>query len=55
MDENLIDEVVYKQWVSVDRTTLETISTTADDFVDSLCEKLEARLLQDSSLPSKRN
>ena len=26
MDENLIDEVVYKQLVSVDRTTLETIS-----------------------------
>ena len=44
MDENLIDEVMCKQWVSVDITTLETISNTAADFVDSLCEKLEARL-----------
>ena len=34
MDENLIDTVVYKQWVSVDRSTLETFSKSADDFVD---------------------
>ena len=41
MDDSLIDTIVYKQWVSVDRSTLETISQSADDFVDSLCEKLE--------------
>ena len=44
MDDSLIDSIVYKQWVSVDRSTLETISQSADDFVDSLCEKLEVLL-----------
>ncbi len=44
MDDNLIDSVVYKQWVSVDRSTLETFSKSADDFVDALCEKLEVLL-----------
>ena len=41
MDTNVIDSIVYKQWVSVDRCTLETISKPADDLVDSFCEKLE--------------
>ena len=41
MDTNLIDSIVYKQWISVDRCTLETISKPADDFVDSFFEKLE--------------
>ena len=40
MDDSLIDTVVYKQWISVDISTLETISQSADNFVDSLCEKL---------------
>ena len=44
MDDNLIDSVVYKQWVSVDRSTLETFSKSAYDFVDALCEKLEILL-----------
>ena len=44
MDENLIDTVVYKQWVSVDRSTLETVSKSADNFVDAFCEKLEILL-----------
>jgi hypothetical protein len=44
MDSNLIDNMVYKQWVSVDRCTLETISKSADDFVDLFCETLETLL-----------
>ena len=44
MDDNLTDSVEYKQWVSVDRSTLETLTSSADDFVDSLCEKLEVLL-----------
>jgi len=35
-DDNFIDTVQYKQWVSVDRSTLETITKLADDFVDSI-------------------
>ena len=44
MDDNLVDNVVYKQWVSVDRCTLETVSKSADDFVDAFCEKLQVLL-----------
>ena len=44
MDDNMIHNVVFKQWVSVDRSTLETVSRSADDFVESFCEKLELLL-----------
>ena len=42
LDENLIDSITYKQWTAVDRSTLETMMKSSDEFVDSLCEKLEA-------------
>ena len=42
LDEYLIDSITYKQWTAVDRSTLETMTKSSDEFVDSLCEKLEA-------------
>lgn len=44
LEQNDIDEITYKQWVSVDRDNLETMIGQADVFVDSLCEKLEILL-----------
>ena len=41
LDENLIDNITFKQWVSVDRSTLETYTKPVDEFVDMFCEKLE--------------
>ena len=41
LDESLIDNVVFKQWISVDRTTLETYSMPADEFVKMFCDKLK--------------
>ena len=39
--ESMIDEIQYKQWVSTDRSTLETLSKpTTDEFVEDFCEKL---------------
>ena len=38
LDEKMIDNVVFKQRVSVDRSTLEIYSTSADEFVDMFCE-----------------
>ena len=35
-----IDEVTFKLWVNVDRTNLETIVKSTDDFVDDLIDKL---------------
>ena len=31
LDDNMIDSVVYKQWVSVDRCTLETVIKPTDE------------------------
>ena len=41
LDENDVDQVVYKQWVSTDRTTLEAYCASTEDFVEIFCEKLE--------------
>ena len=44
MDSNMIETVQYKQWISTDRSTLETITNSADEFVESFCEKLKTLL-----------
>ena len=40
----MIDSIVFKQWVSVDRSTVETVTKPADEFVESYCKKLELLL-----------
>ena len=39
-DENLIDSITFKQWTTVDRSTLVTMTLSSDEFADTLCEKL---------------
>ena len=39
-EELSIDEITYKSWISVDRTNLETIVKSADDFLDGLIQSL---------------
>ena len=34
-DENLIDTITFRQWVSVDRCTLETFVKPVDEFIDN--------------------
>ena len=41
IDENFIDEVTFKQWTAVDRSTLETVTLPSDEFVDVFCERRE--------------
>ena len=41
VDENDVDNIVYKQWVSTDRSTLETYCVPAEEFVKIFCEKTE--------------
>jgi len=41
LDENDVDQIIYKQWVSTDRSTLETYLSQAEEFADSFCDKLE--------------
>ena len=40
LDEIDMDQIVYKQWVSTDRSTLETFCVPPEEFVE-ICEKLE--------------
>ena len=39
-DEADVDQIVYKQWVSTDRSTLETFCSPYEDFVDAFREKV---------------
>ena len=41
MDDNYIDSIQYKQWVSVDRSKLETITKPVLDYVDSFCDQIK--------------
>ena len=41
LDENDMDQIVYKQWISTDRSTLETFCVPPEEFVEIFCEKLE--------------
>ena len=41
LDDEGVDQIVYKQWVSTDRSMLETCCAPAEEFVDTFCEKLE--------------
>ena len=44
MEREMVDEVQYKQWVSTNRVTLETMVKKTDDFVDDLCDKPDVLL-----------
>lgn len=39
-DEDEVEKIIYKQWVSTDRPTLETYCATPEEFVESFCERL---------------
>ena len=39
-NELVIDEITYKAWVNIDRTTLETIKKSPEEFVETLINKL---------------
>ena len=47
MEIEMVDEVQYKQWVSTDTVTLETMVKKTDDFVDDLCDKPDVLLRHD--------
>ena len=53
VDENDVDKIVYKQWVSTDRSTLETYCVPAEEFVEIFCEKIEL-LRPHSSIASEQ-
>lgn len=40
VEEKSIEQVTYKQWVTVDRTNLETIQSPVEDFLEKLSAKL---------------
>ena len=40
-DEFDVEQTVYKQWVSTDRSTLKTFCSPVEEFADTFCEKIE--------------
>lgn len=44
-DNNLIDSITYKQWTTVDRTTLQTLISPVDDYLEMLENDLSKLLL----------
>jgi len=40
LDARIIETITFKQWVSVDRCKLETLTKSVDDFVEYFCEKV---------------
>ena len=40
-DENEFDEIQYKQWTTTDRSQLETISQSTEEFVETFITKLQ--------------
>ncbi|KYM99353.1 hypothetical protein ALC62_01883 [Cyphomyrmex costatus] len=53
-DGNYIDTITYKQWTHVDRTTLQTVVSTVDEFLQVLADGLN-KLLRHSYIVKKQN
>lgn len=47
LEENLIETVTFRQWISVDRCNLETLQKPAEEFVDIFCDHLKVLLCHD--------
>lgn len=47
LEENLIETVTFRKWISVDRCNLETLQKTANEFVEIFCDDLKVLLRHD--------
>jgi hypothetical protein len=36
LEANIFDQITYKNWLTVDRTSLETVIESTDEFIESL-------------------
>jgi hypothetical protein len=43
-EENAIEAITHKQWLTTDRSTIETTIKSSEDFLDTLTDKLSALL-----------
>lgn len=46
-EENLVQNITFRQWITVDRCNLETLEKSTSDFIDLFCEKLSALVRHD--------
>lgn len=53
-ENNCIDSITYKQWTQVDRSSLQTLITPTDEFLEMLSQALQ-KLLRHSYLVKKQN
>ncbi|GBM52467.1 hypothetical protein AVEN_36318-1 [Araneus ventricosus] len=47
LEKHLIETVIFRQWVSVDRCNLEILKKSADEYVDIFCRDLKVLLRRD--------
>lgn len=40
-EKHMIDDISYQRWISTDRTTLETISKSVNEFIEEFCSNLK--------------
>lgn len=52
--ENMVEKIVYRQWVTVDRTSLETLQSSTVEFLDKFSDKLR-RLLTHSYIAKEQS
>lgn len=45
--EKLIEKITFRQWISVDRCTLETLQKPSTEFIDLICNKLTVLIRHD--------
>lgn len=46
-EDNLIEKVTFRQWVSVDRCNLETLQKSSAEFIEYFCDKLSTLVRHD--------
>lgn len=54
-EENFIENITYKQWVTTVKTSLQTLISTVDEFLQFLSNGLNTLLLHSFLLKNKKN
>lgn len=46
-EENMVEKITFRQWISVDRCNLETLQKSSAEFIDLFCDKLSVLVCHD--------
>jgi hypothetical protein len=54
LEENLIEQLQFHQWVSVDCCNLKIVQKTSNEFIDLFCNRMSTLVQHFGSLPSNK-